>query len=141
MKNIVEILSDDGSFHTLVAALRAAGLFEVLQTQGPFTIFAPTDNAFTGLPAGTLNALLKEPRKLTEVLLYHVIPARLLSADMISNRRMRPATLNTGTINVEVHAGSLHVNGAMLTDRDVQASNGVIHVIESVLLPLPAGLR
>lgn len=141
MKNIVEIVSEDGGFQTLAAAIRAAGLAEILQTKGPFTLFAPTDVAFTRLPGGTLSALLKEPRKLADVLLYHVVPATMLSADLISNRRTRPATLNGTTVEVELYGSGLHVNGSIMTERDVLGSNGVVHVIESVLLPLPAIVR
>ncbi len=136
-KNIVEV-AVDAKFTTLVAAVKAAGLAEALQAKGPFTVFAPTDAAFAKLPAGTVDALLKDPAKLASILKYHVVPGKVMAADVIKAKGAKPATLNGAALDVMVKGGMVYVNGAKVISADVAASNGVIHVIDTVLLP-PAG--
>jgi uncharacterized surface protein with fasciclin (FAS1) repeats len=129
-ENIIEIASTAGSFNTLVAAVQAADLVETLEGQGPFTVFAPTDEAFSALPEGTLEDLLKleNKEKLQAILTYHVVPGRLQAADLI---RQQSAV----TVNGQELAVGLKVNQATVTQADISASNGVIHVIDTVLLP------
>ncbi len=136
-KNIVEVAVDAG-FNTLVAAVKAAGLAEALQAKGPFTVFAPTDAAFAKLPAGTVDALLKDPAKLAAILKYHVVSGKVMAADVIKGKGAKPATLTGAALDITVKGGMVYVNGAKVTGADVAASNGVIHVIDTVLLP-PAG--
>ncbi|MBM4193758.1 MAG: fasciclin domain-containing protein [Gemmatimonadetes bacterium] len=137
-KDIVTVAVEAGSFKTLAAALKAAGLVEALQGAGPFTVFAPTDAAFAKLPAGTVDALLKDPAKLGAILKYHVVSGKVMAADVMKAQKASPATLNGATLNVRVENGAVMVNGAKVTAADVAASNGVIHVIDTVVLP-PAG--
>ena len=136
-KNIVEVAVGAG-FNTLVAAVKAAGLADALSGKGPFTVFAPTDAAFAKLPAGTLDALLKDPVKLAAILKYHVVSGKVMAADVIKGNGAKPATLNGAALDIMVKSGNVYVNGAMVTSADVTASNGVIHVIDTVVLP-PAG--
>ena len=133
-KNIVEVAAGAG-FNTLVAAVKAAGLVEALQGKGPFTVFAPTDAAFAKLPAGTLDALLKDPVKLAAILRYHVLSGKVMAADVIKAKSVKPATLNGASLDIRVQDGNVLVNGATVTSADVAASNGVIHVIDTVVLP------
>ena len=133
-KNIVEVAVGAG-FNTLVTAVKAAGLAEALQGKGPFTVFAPTDAAFAKLPAGTLDALLKDKAKLAAILKYHVISGKVMAADVINGNGAKPATLNGAALDITVKAGKVYVNGAQVTSADVMASNGVIHVIDAVVLP------
>jgi uncharacterized surface protein with fasciclin (FAS1) repeats len=137
-KTIVDIAVGAGSFNTLVAALKAADLVSALQAKGPFTVFAPTDAAFAKLPPGTVDALLKDPKKLAAILTYHVVSGKVMAADVINSDGAKPATLNGATLNVTVNAGKVYVNGAQVTSADIVASNGVIHVIDTVVLP-PSG--
>jgi uncharacterized surface protein with fasciclin (FAS1) repeats len=139
MENIVQIAAGNGNFTTLVAAVKAAGLAETLQGNGPFTVFAPTDAAFAKLPPGTVDALLKDKEKLTAILTLHVLAARVLSNDIVAANGASPTTVNGETLQVEVRDGSVYVNGARVVTADIMASNGVIHVIDTVLLPAPAG--
>lgn len=134
-KTIVDVAVENGSFKTLVAALKAADLVGALQGAGPFTVFAPTDAAFAKLPAGTVDALLKDPVKLGAILKYHVISGRVMAADVIKAKGAKPATLNGAPLDVTVKEGKVYVNGAHVTTADVKASNGVIHVIDAVVLP------
>ena len=136
-KNIVEVAIGAG-FNTLVTAVKAAGLADALQGKGPFTVFAPTDAAFAKLPAGTLDALLKDPVKLAAILKYHVVSGKVMAADVIKGNGAKPATLNGAALDITVKGGKVYVNGAQVTSADVAASNGVIHVIDTVVLP-PAG--
>lgn len=136
-KNIVEVAVGAG-FNTLVAAVKAAGLAEALSGKGPFTVFAPTDAAFAKLPAGTVDALLKDPVKLAAILKYHVVSGKVMAADVIKGNGAKPATLSGAALDITVKAGKVYVNGALVTGADVAASNGVIHVIDTVVLP-PAG--
>lgn len=134
-KTIVDVAAENGSFKTLVAALQAADLVGALQGKGPFTVFAPTDAAFAKLPAGTLDALLKDPAKLGAILKYHVLSGKVMAADVIKGNGAKPATLNGAALDITVKGGKVYVNGAQVTMADVPASNGVIHVIDAVVLP------
>lgn len=133
--NIVETAAAAGSFTTLVTAVKAAGLVETLSGPGPFTVFAPTDAAFARLPAGTLDALLKDKAKLASILTYHVVPGKVMAADVIKANGAKPATVNGKALDIVVRAGKVYVNGAQVTTADIQTSNGVIHVIDAVVLP------
>lgn len=132
---IAQVAIDNGNFKTLVAALQAAGLVETLQGAGPFTVFAPTDAAFAKLPAGTVEALLADREKLTAILLYHVVPGRVMAGDIVRANGAKPATVNGAPLDVMVAGGKVTVNAANVVAADVGASNGVIHVIDTVLLP------
>lgn len=138
MKTIAQVAIDAGNFSTLVAALKAAGLVETLQGAGPFTVFAPTDAAFAKLPAGTVDALLADREKLTAILTYHVVSGKVMAGDILKSNGARPATVNGQPLDVVVRGGKVYVNGAEVVGADVGASNGVIHVIDTVLLPKPA---
>jgi transforming growth factor-beta-induced protein len=136
---IVDVAVADGRFKTLAAALGAAGLVETLQGAGPFTVFAPTDEAFAKLPAGTIDELLKpeNKQKLTDILLYHVVSGKVMAADVTS---LTSATTVLGKdVTVKVDMGSVYINDAKVIITDIEASNGVIHVIDSVLLPPAEG--
>jgi uncharacterized surface protein with fasciclin (FAS1) repeats len=134
-KDIVQTASAAGQFNTLVAAVQAAGLVETLQGAGPFTVFAPTDEAFAKLPAGTVESLLlpENKEKLVAVLTYHVVPGKVTSAD-IAGKKLDAATVQGGTVAIDATDG-VKVNNATVVAADVMASNGVIHVIDTVLLP------
>ncbi|PCD76286.1 fasciclin domain-containing protein [Pseudothioclava arenosa] len=133
-KDIVDTAVGAGSFGTLVAAVEAAGLVETLKGEGPFTVFAPTDDAFAALPAGTVDDLLKPENKdkLVAVLTYHVVPGKVMSGDL-SNGMM--ATTVQGSDVTIMTEGGVKVNEANVITADVAASNGVIHVIDQVILP------
>ena len=132
--DIVAVASGAGSFNTLVAAVKAAGLVETLQGKGPFTVFAPTDAAFAKLPSGTVEDLLKpeNKEKLIAILTYHVIAGKVVAADV---KTMEAKTVNGKELAIKVAGGKVTVNGANVIKTDVMASNGVIHVIDTVLLP------
>lgn len=132
--DIVAVASSAGKFNTLVAAVKAAGLVETLQGQGPFTVFAPTDEAFAKLPAGTVESLLKpeNKQKLIAILTYHVVPGKVTAAEVTTSE---VATVNGQKLSLVVANGGVSVNGAKVVATDVPASNGVIHVIDSVVLP------
>jgi uncharacterized surface protein with fasciclin (FAS1) repeats len=134
-KDIVDTAVAAGSFNTLAAALKAADLVDALKGAGPFTVFAPTDAAFAKLPAGTLDDLLKPANKdkLKGILLYHVVSGKIMAADI--KGAAQPKTLQGATLDVKASAGGVTVNGAKVTGADVAASNGVIHVIDAVVLP------
>jgi uncharacterized surface protein with fasciclin (FAS1) repeats len=132
-KDIVTTAVEAGSFKTLAAALQAAGLVETLQGQGPFTVFAPTDAAFAKLPAGTVEALLKDKTKLTAILTYHVVAGKVEAKDVVKLTSAK--TVNGKSVAIKVLGGKVMVDGATVTSADVQASNGVIHVIDTVILP------
>ena len=138
MKNIVEVAVENGSFTTLVAAVKAAGLAETLSGTGPFTVFAPTDAAFAKLPAGTVEALLADKAKLASILTYHVLAGKVGAADVIKGGGAKPKTVNGQALDISVKGGKVYVNGAQVVIADVQASNGVIHVIDAVVLPKAA---
>ena len=142
MNNIVETAVSAGSFKTLVAAVRAAGLVEALSGPGPFTVFAPTDDAFEKLPPGTVEALLKDIPKLRSILTYHVISGTVTSSDVakITCGGQTPSvtTLQGSAIKLKTEGTftkSVHVNDAKVVMADIAASNGVIHVIDRVILP------
>ena len=131
---IVEVAAAAGSFNTLVAAVEAAGLVDALSGEGPFTVFAPTDEAFAELPEGLVEALLEEENleTLVRILTYHVVTAAVFSSDVTTGE---VASLEGSTIAVEVTDAGVTVNGANVTAVDIEASNGVIHVIDAVILP------
>jgi uncharacterized surface protein with fasciclin (FAS1) repeats len=136
-KDIVDTAVAAGSFNTLVAAVQAAGLESTLRGAGPFTVFAPTDAAFAALPAGTVDDLLKPENKakLTAILTYHVLPAEVMSS-AIGTQSMDAATVEGKTVKVDGStAGKVMINDATVVTADVDASNGVIHVIDKVLMP------
>jgi uncharacterized surface protein with fasciclin (FAS1) repeats len=132
-KDIVTVAVENGNFKTLAAALTAAGLVETLQGAGPFTVFAPTDAAFAKLPAGTVEALLKDKAKLTAILTYHVVAGKVEAKDVV--KLASAQTVNGATVAIKVVNGKVMINNATVAAADVQASNGVIHVIDTVILP------
>ena len=138
MNNIVQVAVEAGSFNTLVAAVKAAGLAETLQGPGPFTVFAPTDDAFAKLPAGTVEGLLADKEKLTAILTYHVVSGKVMAGDIVKAHGAQPHTVNGLPLDIVVRDGKVFVNGAQVVTADIAASNGVIHVIDSVLLPAAA---
>lgn len=134
-KDIVDTAVEAGQFKTLATALGAAGLVETLKGEGPFTVFAPTDEAFAKLPAGTVESLLKPENKdqLVGVLTYHVVPGKVMAADVV--KLSEAATVNGAMVAIKVDGGKVMVNDANVVATDVGASNGVIHVIDKVILP------
>ncbi len=132
--DLVAVASGAGKFNTLVAAVKAAGLVETLQGKGPFTVFAPTDEAFAKLPEGTVASLLKpeNKEKLVAILTYHVVPGKVMAADV---KTMKAKTVNGKELSLKVEDGKVSVDGAKVIKTDVAAKNGVIHVIDSVILP------
>ena len=134
MADIVDTAVAAGSFNTLVAAVQAAGLVDALKGEGPFTVFAPTDDAFAALPEGTVDALLADPTgDLTQILLYHVVPGKVMAADLSDG--MEAATLQGKSVTFTLGDGVAMVNDANIIATDIETSNGVIHVIDSVILP------
>ena len=133
--DIVDTALAAGSFRTLVAAVTAAGLVDTLKGAGPFTVFAPSDDAFAKLPDGTVEMLVKPENKakLTAILTLHVLPGKVTAAD-VSGKKLNPATVNGETLAVDGTNG-VKVNGAKVTAADIACSNGVIHVIDTVLMP------
>ena len=137
-KDIVETAVAAGTFNTLAAALTAAGLIETLKGPGPFTVFAPTDAAFAKIPAAALKALLADKEKLTAVLTYHVVPGTVLASQVVGMREA--GTVQGGKIKIRVVRGKVKLNGrTTVTATDIKAKNGVIHVIDTVLMP-PASM-
>jgi transforming growth factor-beta-induced protein len=132
-KDIVDTAIEAGSFSTLVAAVQAAGLVDALKAEGPFTVFAPTDEAFAQVPAETLEALLADPAALGEILTYHVVPGKVMAADLSDG--LTAATLQGAPVTFSLTADGAKVNDANIVATDVEASNGVIHVIDAVILP------
>lgn len=132
-KDIVETAVAAGSFNTLATALEAAGLIETLKGEGPFTVFAPTDEAFAALPEGALEALLADKEQLTAVLTYHVVPGRVTADQVVSLDEA--TTVNGASITIEASDMGVMINDAHVVTADVMASNGVIHVIDKVILP------
>lgn len=133
-KDIVDIAAGDENFSTLVAAVQAAGLVDTLKGEGPFTVFAPTNDAFAALPAGTVENLLKPENKdqLTAILTYHVVPGKVMSGDLSNG--MTATTVQGSDVTIMTEGG-VTVQGANVTTADIEASNGVIHVIDAVILP------
>ena len=132
--DIVDTAVGAGSFTALVAAVEAAGLVETLKGEGPFTVFAPTDDAFAALPEGTVDDLLKPENKdkLTAVLTYHVVPGKVMSTDLSDG--MKAATIQGGEVTIMTEGG-VTIDGANVVTPDVEATNGVIHVIDAVIMP------
>ena len=131
-KDIVDTAVAAGSFKTLATALQAAGLIETLKGAGPFTEFAPTDEAFAKLPAGTLDALLKDKAKLTAILTYHVVAGKVMAADVVKLKTAK--TVQGSNVSIDTTKG-VKVDGANVVKTDIACSNGVIHVIDAVILP------
>jgi transforming growth factor-beta-induced protein len=132
--NIVETAIAAGNFETLVAAVSAAGLADALSGEGPFTVFAPTDEAFAALPEGTVEALLEDPEgDLTQILLYHVLSGQVMAADVTDG--LEAETLQGSTVSFTISDGVVLINGATIIATDIETSNGVIHVIDAVILP------
>ncbi len=131
-KDIVDTAVAAGSFKTLATALTAAGLIDTLKGAGPFTVFAPTDEAFAKLPAGTLDALLKDKAKLTAVLTYHVVAGKVLAKDVVKLKSAK--TVQGGSVTIDTTKG-VKVDAANVVKTDIACSNGVIHVIDAVILP------
>jgi len=134
-EDIVATAVSAGSFNTLAAALQAAGLIDTLKGAGPFTVFAPTDEAFAKLPAGTVESLLKPENKakLIDILTYHVVSGQVNAAEVV---KLNSATTVEGSdVSIQVKKGTVYVNNAKVVQADVEASNGVIHVIDTVILP------
>lgn len=133
-KDIVDTAVSAGSFKTLVAAVQAAGLVDTLKGPGPFTVFAPTDEAFAKLPAGTVEDLLKpeNKEKLVAVLTYHVLPGKVMAADV---KPMNAKTVNGTEAVITVDSGKVLIDKSTVTQTDIVASNGVIHVIDAVMIP------
>lgn len=132
MSDIVDVAAGAGSFSTLVTAVKAAGLVDTLKGNGPFTVFAPTDDAFAKLPAGTVDSLLKDIPKLKKILTYHVVSGKVMAADVV---KLTSAKTVEGTeLKIDASNG-VKVNDATVTTPDVAADNGVIHIIDTVLIP------
>ncbi|MEG4962520.1 MULTISPECIES: fasciclin domain-containing protein [unclassified Microcoleus] len=132
MADIVDTAVSAGSFTTLVAAVKAAGLVDTLKGAGPFTVFAPTDEAFAKLPEGTVEALLKDIPKLTKILTYHVVSGKVLAADVVKLTSAK--TVEGSEVKIDASNG-VKINDSTVTTADVAADNGVIHIIDAVLLP------
>jgi uncharacterized surface protein with fasciclin (FAS1) repeats len=131
-KDIVQTAVDNGNFKTLAAALQKAGLVDTLKGKGPFTVFAPTDAAFAKIPKDQLDALLADKDKLTKVLTYHVVPGQVMAADV------KPGAVKTvqgSSATISSYGGSVKIDNATVTATDVRADNGVIHVIDTVIMP------
>ncbi|MDF2763790.1 MAG: Nex18 symbiotically induced protein [Rhodospirillales bacterium] len=135
-KDIVDTAASAGSFNTLVAAIEAAGLEETLKGPGPFTVFAPTDEAFAKLPAGTVETLLKPENKdkLVQILTYHVVPGKVMSDD-VAGKTTEAKTVEGSTLEVDAREGGVMVDEARVVQADIAADNGVIHVIDKVVMP------
>jgi len=136
-KDIVDTAVAAGSFKTLVAAVKAAGLVETLKGEGPFTVLAPTDEAFAKLPAGTVETLLKPENKdkLVALLTYHVIPSKAMAADVIKLDGKSVKTVQGSTVKIDVEGKTVMINDAKVVKADIACTNGVIHVIDTVIMP------
>jgi uncharacterized surface protein with fasciclin (FAS1) repeats len=134
-KDIVDTAIAAGSFNTLAAALQAGDLVGTLKGEGPFTVFAPTDAAFAKLPAGTVENLLKPENRdqLVAILTYHVVPGKVMSADVVKLNKAK--TVNGQDVDIKVEMGTVSIDNATVVSADIEASNGVIHVIDTVILP------
>ncbi len=133
MADIVDTAVNAGSFNTLVAAVKAAGLVDTLKGEGPFTVFAPTDEAFSKLPEGTVDSLLADIPQLTKILTYHVVSGKVLASDVVNLDSA--ATVEGSSIKIDASNGGVKINDATVVTPDVEADNGVIHVIDTVLIP------
>jgi len=135
MQNIIDTAVAAGSFKTLAAALTAAGLVDTLNSGGPFTVFAPTDDAFAKLPEGTVDKLLKDVPKLTAILTYHVLSGKVMAADVMKMDGKTAKTVNGADLKISTQGG-VNLNGSVhVTKTDIDCSNGVIHVVDAVLMP------
>ena len=135
MQNIIDTAVAAGSFKTLAAALTAAGLVDTLNSAGPFTVFAPTDDAFAKLPEGTVDKLLKDVPKLTAILTYHVLSGKVMAADVMKMDGKTAKTVNGADLKISTQGG-VNLNGSVhVTKTDIDCSNGVIHVVDAVLMP------
>ncbi len=132
-KDIVQTVTDDGQFKTLATALEAAGLIDTLKGDGPFTVFAPTDEAFAKLPKEKLEALLKDKEALKDILTYHVVAKKVMAADVAKLDSAK--TVEGKSVAIEATDGKVKVGGANVTKTDIECKNGVIHVIDTVLMP------
>lgn len=132
MPTIVDIAVQAGSFNTLVQAVQAAGLVETLSGQGPFTVFAPTDEAFAQIPQDTLQAVLANKEQLTAILTYHVAPGKLMAADVVRSNQLQTVQGQSITVSTD---GGVKVDDANVVQTDIEADNGVIHVIDKVIMP------
>jgi uncharacterized surface protein with fasciclin (FAS1) repeats len=132
MPTIVDIAVQAGSFKTLVQAVQAAGLVETLSGEDPFTVFAPTDEAFAQIPQDTLQAVLADKEKLTAILTYHVVPGKLMAADVVRSTQLQTVQGQSITVSTE---GGVRVDDANVVQTDIEADNGVIHVIDKVIMP------
>lgn len=132
-KDIVDTAVAAGSFKTLATALEAAGLIETLKGKGPFTVFAPTDEAFAKLPAGTIESLLNDKEKLTQILLYHVVPGKVMASEVVKLKSAK--TIQGASVKIKAGGGKVMVDNANVVKTDIAASNGVIHVIDAVIIP------
>ncbi len=132
LADIVDTAVSAGSFTTLVAAVKAAGLVDTLKGTGPFTVFAPTDEAFAKLPAGTVEGLLKDIPKLKKILTYHVVAGKVMAADVVKLKSAK--TVEGSEVKIDASNG-VKINDSTVTTADVAADNGVIHIIDTVLLP------
>jgi uncharacterized surface protein with fasciclin (FAS1) repeats len=132
MADIIDTAVKAGSFNTLAAALKAANLIDTLKGAGPFTVFAPTDDAFAKLPAGTVDALLKDIPKLTKILTYHVVSGKVMAADVVKLKSAK--TVEGSEVKIDASNG-VKINSSTVVTPDVAADNGVIHIIDTVLMP------
>lgn len=133
MADIIDTAISAGSFQTLVTAIGAAGLVEILKTPGSFTVFAPNDNAFGKLPAGTIDALLKDIPELTKILRYHIVAGKLMAADIVKLDVV--TTVEGSKLKIDPSEGNIKVNNAKVIQPDIAVDNGVIHAIDTVMLP------
>jgi len=133
--DIVDTAIEADDFNTLATALTEADLIETLKGEGPFTVFAPTDAAFAALPEGALDDLLANKEELTNVLLYHVVPGKVMASDVVTMDGQSVETASGESINISVEDGTVYINDSQVITTDIEASNGVIHVIDAVLLP------
>ena len=131
--DIVHVAEHAGQFKTLLTAAKAASLVDTLKSEGPFTIFAPTDAAFKKLPEGTLDALINDPAKLKEILLYHVVPGKVMAADV--TKLNKATTANKKTLTISIKEGKVYIDKSKVVNTDLEAGNGIIHVIDTVLIP------
>jgi uncharacterized surface protein with fasciclin (FAS1) repeats len=134
-KDVVDTAVGAGNFTTLVTAIKAAGLVDTLKGEGPFTVFAPTDHAFAKLPSGTVENLLKpeNKQKLVSILTYHVVPEKVMAADVVKLSHAK--TVNGQSLTIKLEGNMVMVDSAKVTKTDIECSNGVIHVIDAVVLP------
>ena len=131
--DIVDTAVSAGSFNTLVAAVKAAGLVDTLKSAGPFTVFAPADAAFAKLPPGTVDGLLKDPAKLKKILLYHVVSGKVMAAEVVKMKMAK--TIEGESAKIMVKGDKVMLNNAMVVKTDIDCDNGVIHVIDTVIMP------